>query len=63
MKKWIKKVLWFRPEVWTHTYVNSLGDTVNCRFISINMDTTVNILNENGVKVFKMCRNRFKEIK
>lgn len=62
MKKWIKKVLWFRPEVWTHTYVNQLGETIKCKISSINMDSTVNILNENGVKVFKMRKNRFKEM-
>lgn len=62
MKKWIKKVLWFKPEVWTHTYVNTLGETIKCKFISINMDGTVNIINENDVKVFNMYRSRFKVI-
>ena len=66
---WTKKVKWFKrkPEPvqydydWTHTYMNALGNPVECIIIK-EKGSYVDILNKNGVTVFDVRLTKLQKI-
>lgn len=60
---WKKKVSWFKtskpqivlPELeWKFTYMNSLGNPVECVILKDHGNGYVDVLNKNGVTLFKL---------